>query len=197
MVVDANDGSVLQIMEFDSFGQVLSDSNPGFQPFGFAGGLYDPDTGLVRFGVRDYSPEIGRWTAKDPELFSDGLNLYTYTGNDPVNSIDPTGKIGVPVAFVTAGFGAAIGGVFGGVASFADSCTSLLSGFLGGAATGALVGFLGGAGASGGTIVTLKNIGQPIGQGLGAIVGSLTGLAISGFTGLSTVAQGMDGCGEC
>jgi len=29
------------------------DPNPAFQPFGFAGGLYDNDTGLVRFGARD------------------------------------------------------------------------------------------------------------------------------------------------
>ncbi|HET8934091.1 MAG TPA: RHS repeat-associated core domain-containing protein [Polyangiales bacterium] len=47
------------------FGVVLNDSNPGFQPFGFAGGLYDADTGLVRFGERDYDALTGRWTKKD------------------------------------------------------------------------------------------------------------------------------------
>jgi RHS repeat-associated protein len=53
------------------------DSNPGFQPFGFAGGLYDRDTGLVRFGARDYDAETGRWTARDPILFAGGQgNLY-------------------------------------------------------------------------------------------------------------------------
>ena len=39
---------------------VSSDSNPGFQSFGCAGGLYDGETGLVRFGARDYDPSIGR-----------------------------------------------------------------------------------------------------------------------------------------
>jgi RHS repeat-associated protein len=34
-------------------------------PFGFAGGLQDKDTGLVRFGYRDYDPDVGRWTAKE------------------------------------------------------------------------------------------------------------------------------------
>ena len=34
--------------------------------FGFAGGIYDPDTELVRFGARDYDPRVGRWTTKDP-----------------------------------------------------------------------------------------------------------------------------------
>ena len=37
-----------------------------FIPVGFAGGLADPDTGLVRFGYRDYDPQVGRFTAKDP-----------------------------------------------------------------------------------------------------------------------------------
>jgi RHS repeat-associated protein len=71
---------------------VLLDTNPGFQPFGFAGGLYDRDTGLVRFGARDYDPETGRWTAKDPILFEGGdANLYGYVQNDPVNWRDPPG----------------------------------------------------------------------------------------------------------
>jgi RHS repeat-associated protein len=76
------------------FGEVIADTNPGFQPFGFAGGLYDPDTGLVRFGARDYDPVIGRWLAKDPIAFGGGqTNLYVYAGNDPINQIDPSGLI--------------------------------------------------------------------------------------------------------
>ncbi|MCC6559570.1 MAG: RHS repeat-associated core domain-containing protein, partial [Polyangiaceae bacterium] len=73
-------------------------------PFGFAGGLYDPDTGLVRFGARDYDAEIGRWTAKDPLLFDGGgSNLYGYALGDPVNQRDPDGRTAI-----------AIGGFFGG-----------------------------------------------------------------------------------
>jgi RHS repeat-associated protein len=61
-------------------------------PFGFAGGLHDRDTGLARFGYRDYDPETGRWTAKDPILFAGGdVDLYGYCLNDPVNFIDPEG----------------------------------------------------------------------------------------------------------
>jgi RHS repeat-associated protein len=79
-------------MVFDEFGKVLLDTNPGLQPFGFAGGLYDKDTGLVRFGARDYDAETGRWTAKDPIGFAgSSVNLYEYTFNDPINFIDPTG----------------------------------------------------------------------------------------------------------
>ena len=65
---------------------------PGFQPFGFAGGLLDRDTGLVRFGARDYDPETGRLTRKDPLGFvGGGTNLYGYALADPVNLTDPTG----------------------------------------------------------------------------------------------------------
>ena len=92
LVVNIADGSVIQRMDYDEFGNVLSDTNPGFQPFGFAGGLYDRDTGLVRFGARDYDAEIGRWTAKDPILFAGGdTNLYGYVVSDPVNLIDRYG----------------------------------------------------------------------------------------------------------
>jgi RHS repeat-associated protein len=60
---------------------------------GFAGGIYDPITGLVRFGARDYDPRIGRWTAKDPIGFAGGDTLlYGYVGGDPVNWVDPTGS---------------------------------------------------------------------------------------------------------
>ena len=72
---------------------MISDTNAGFQPFGFAGGLYDVQTGLVRFGARDYDAVTGRWTAKDPIRFDGGdTNLYGYVVNDPVNLIDPNGK---------------------------------------------------------------------------------------------------------
>jgi RHS repeat-associated protein len=95
LVVNAATGAVAQRIDYDEFGVVTLDTNPGFQPFGFAGGLYDPDTKLVRFGARDYDPETGRGTAKDPIGFSGGdANFYAYVANDPINTIDPDGRQG-------------------------------------------------------------------------------------------------------
>ncbi|MBI3963156.1 MAG: RHS repeat-associated core domain-containing protein [Deinococcus sp.] len=92
LVIDVGTGQIVQRMDYDVFGNVTTDTNPGFQPFGFAGGLYDRDTNLVRFGARDYDAETGRWTAKDPILFGGSqANLYAYVGNDPLNLIDPAG----------------------------------------------------------------------------------------------------------
>jgi RHS repeat-associated protein len=93
LVVNAQSGEIAQELEYDEFGNVTNDTAQGFQPFGFAGGLYDPDTHLVRFGARDYDSVTGRWMAKDPLGFGGGdTNLYTYCGGDPINLVDLDGR---------------------------------------------------------------------------------------------------------
>nr|WP_040294905.1 RHS repeat-associated core domain-containing protein [Beggiatoa alba] len=85
-------GTIAQRLNYDAFGNITQDTNPEFQPFGFAGGLYDVDTKLTRFGARDYEAETGRWTSKDPIGFVGGdSNLFGYVGNNPVNWVDPSG----------------------------------------------------------------------------------------------------------
>lgn len=98
LVVNAQTGAVAQRLDYDSFGNVTQDTNPGFQPFGFAGGLYDADTGLVRFGRRDYDANTGRWTAKEPSwVFRGETNLYRYAHNNPVNRVDRNGLQDDPI----------------------------------------------------------------------------------------------------
>jgi RHS repeat-associated protein len=92
LVINTNTGQVVQKIEYDEYGKVLFDSNPGFVPFGFAGGLYDPQTRLVRFGARDYDASVGRWTVKDPARFEGkDVNFYGYVGQNPINETDPQG----------------------------------------------------------------------------------------------------------
>ena len=95
MVVRLDDGSIAQEIDYDAWGlATLLTGTWDDQPFGFAGGFYDPATGLYRFGARDYDPEIGRWTAQDPILFRGGQpNLYEYAKGDAINRIDPNGAL--------------------------------------------------------------------------------------------------------
>jgi len=102
LVTDAT-GAVVKQIDYDSFGNILSETNASFGiPFGFAGGLFDQDTGLIRFGFRDYDPDVGRWTAKDPIFFAGGdTNLYGAVQADPVNRVDPFGLFdwGYPIRY--------------------------------------------------------------------------------------------------
>ncbi len=91
LVLDAS-GAMVKRVDYDTFGNVIADSNPLFGlPFGFAGGLRDPDHELIRFGARDYQPSTARWTAKDPVLFAGGSHLYRFVANNPVGSVDRWG----------------------------------------------------------------------------------------------------------
>ncbi|MFZ1082876.1 MAG: RHS repeat-associated core domain-containing protein [Candidatus Kryptoniota bacterium] len=92
LVVNVATGAVVQRMDYDEFGNIIYDSNPGFQPFGFSRGMYESDCGLVFFGARVYDPTVGRWLSPDPIGFSaSGTNLYNYVLSDPINNNDPTG----------------------------------------------------------------------------------------------------------
>jgi RHS repeat-associated protein len=91
-VTDA-DGTIVKQVDYDAFGQIVDETNSALSiPLGFAGGLHDRSTGLVRFGFRDYDPEVGRWTAKDPIFFEGGdTDLYGYSLNNPVSFVDISG----------------------------------------------------------------------------------------------------------
>jgi RHS repeat-associated protein len=117
-VITDSAGQVVKAIEYDAYGNVTADSNPSITlPFGFAGGLKDDDTGLIRFGYRDYDPQTGRWTARDPIGFAGGdTNLYGYVVQNPINRTDIIGLSpnqiqgnGSPVASVSINVGAGIG----------------------------------------------------------------------------------------
>ena len=112
--VSKEDGTIVKRVEYDTFGNVLSDSNETLKvPFGFAGGLYDPDTKLTRFGYRDYDAGTGKWTAKDPIGFDGGdMNLYGYVLQDPVDLIDPEGLSFQVIVGITIGTGGLIAYIY-------------------------------------------------------------------------------------
>ena len=203
LVVNTATGAVAQRINYDEFGGVLVDTNPGFQPFGFAGGLYDADTGLVRFGARDYDAVTGRWTAKDPILFAGGqANLYVYVGNDPINFVDPTGlecsyldrvrrnfietNNAIPGLLAPSGLGLLTGGAVAealGLPSFGS--------LLGGAASGALATGEAVAVSGGGVGAVLGAAAEGAGLGFGAAGGLGAVPAASLAAGANFVATGL------
>jgi RHS repeat-associated protein len=92
LVIGSTSGVVVQRVDSDDWGVLLAVTSPGWQPFGFSGGLLGLTTGHVRFGTRDLQNVSGGWMTRDPLGFTAlESNLYAYAENDPVNSTDPLG----------------------------------------------------------------------------------------------------------
>jgi RHS repeat-associated protein len=203
LIADAATGTPAQILGYDEFGNVLADSNPGFQPFGFAGGLYDQDTGLVRFGARDYDPRVGRWTTSEPLGFAGGdTNFYAYTFSDPVNLIDSNGLYagwddaafivgGALVGAASQGLADAINGEFSGWGAYGRAAAG---GALGGIATLYLGPVAGGAAGAALTNVLNQNDAINSGTQCGFSWSSLAlDSAVGGVTGKLFGATSMSG----
>jgi RHS repeat-associated protein len=173
MLVNVANGTVVQSIDYDDFGvsSLSTNLSSGFpnssddiQPFGFAGGMYDVDTRLVRFGARDYDPEVGRWISKDPILFKGGqTNFYVYAANDPINHVDSNGEF---AQIAAAAFLGASLNVVGYVALTSVSDTSWA-----GVGAAALGGALAGASTA---------LGGPVWAAIGGGVGYAAEAAISG-----------------
>ena len=92
-------GTVVETYEYDAFGNTtiknassqIIDESAYDNPYMYTGRRYDPETGLYYYRARIYSPAIGRFLQPDPIGYADGMNIYAYCGNNPVNWIDPTG----------------------------------------------------------------------------------------------------------
>jgi RHS repeat-associated protein len=91
-MVASQTGSVTdaQTYNYRPFGESIG-TGPGSQNRqGFTGHIED-ETGLTYMQARYYDPVIGRFLAADPIGYEDGLNVYAYVGNNPINSTDPYG----------------------------------------------------------------------------------------------------------
>jgi len=51
-----------------------------------------PPIALQHVGARWYDPGLGRFVQRDPIGIEGGLNVYAYTANNPVVSVDPEGE---------------------------------------------------------------------------------------------------------
>ena len=97
-------GNKVNSYDYDPFGVMLNQQEGVTNPFKFAGGYLDA-SGFEQFGVRYYSPSLGRWTQQDPlagSLFDlNSANRYVYAGNDPVNQVDPSGRFSLTIGCIS------------------------------------------------------------------------------------------------
>ena len=175
-VVDANGD---EITDQDDIGNV--------NPFRYRGYYYDTETGLYFLQTRYYDPEVGRFLNRDSVQYADpetinGLNLYAYCLNNPIEYTDPYGT--------TEWWEWLLGGVI----VFGLAVGSMLTG---GAVAAAFAGATIGAGISLGTqaVSGELNWGQfALDIGVGALTGAIGASGLSRAT--ATVLGGLIGSGS-
>ena len=100
-------GNLVNTYQYDPYGNLTSSTGTVSNPWRYAGGYYDSGTGLYKFGIRYYDPTTGRWTQRDPVGGSlqetTKANPFVYADNDPVNQVDPSGKMSQNMALCVLG----------------------------------------------------------------------------------------------
>lgn len=82
-------GNLTNTYRYDPYGNDAGTTGTVANPYRYASGHLDTQTGLYKFGARYYDPTVGRWTQQDPS--GQDANPYAYVGGNPVNFTDPSG----------------------------------------------------------------------------------------------------------
>ncbi len=148
-IIDTH-GNLVVKYNYTAYGNctVTLDTDDGLanlNPFRYKGYYYDRESDMYYCHSRYYVPEWCRWLNADSPNFLqpeslNGMNLFAYCGNDPVNKYDPEGcsAIALLIAF---GIGAILGGIYGGLSAAANE-QNVLEGIAIGAVAGGLTGLI-------------------------------------------------------
>ena len=120
-----NSGTKIATYSYDSWGNcttktLVSNNFSNYNPIRYRGYYYDRETKLYYLNARYYNPQWRRFISPDSTEYIDsenpnGLNLYAYCNNDPVNYADPSGHFMISTAVL---IGAIIGAVVGAGVGF-------------------------------------------------------------------------------
>ncbi len=176
-------GDIVSTISYSAFGEPASSDgkNP---PAAFSGVPYEPESGLIAFKYRDYSPALGRFLQPEPlGMMVAWQNPYLFASNNPVNIIDAYGLWSFYqwVGAATVAVGAVAAGVIlapilipGGAIAGAAAAVS-------GAVAGTAAAATAAVGVSGTTVAAVA--------GASAVVnGVITGLSTSGTAGDKVLA---------
>lgn len=91
--VDMATGAKSATYEYGAFGETLIGEGVAHEvmPFRFSTKYTDSETGLLYYGLRYYSPSVGRWLNRDPIEERGGLNVYTFLNNSSISNTDYLG----------------------------------------------------------------------------------------------------------
>ena len=185
--LDAKTNEPLDISRFESYTntgsieQFIAIKNP----FRYRSYYYDFETGLYYLNSRYYDPETGRFINSDDvaaiditKIATNGLNLYAYCLNNPVNEVDETGYFLLWLFISAIVVGAVIGGTVSGVSAYNQGVRGW--GLFGAIAGGAIMGGAMGAIMTLGGLAGLSSIGAiSLGLSTSATLGISVGIGIS------------------
>ncbi|MFC2155800.1 RHS repeat domain-containing protein [Acidobacteriota bacterium] len=99
-------GNLVERVSYDTFGMpTITDyqtdpQNPTIvnnsiigNEYLFQGRRYDTETNLYYYRARHYDPIMGRFLQTDPMGYQDSLNLYQAFNTNPLNFVDPFGRV--------------------------------------------------------------------------------------------------------
>jgi RHS repeat-associated protein len=104
-----NNGNIVARYDYDPYGRRTLVQGTDISDFGYAGYYVHQPSGLQMALYRAYDADSGRFINRDPIGELGGLNLYDYVENDPVNRVDPNGKLALGEVLVVTAALAAIG----------------------------------------------------------------------------------------